>query len=323
MFFQKKNDKCPHYFFNQGWGESLALEKLSKYSFQNDSAKKLKLDLRPGKEKYKHSYFEGSFVSPFPHEYLPAEAKEVHFQIHSPAEEFEKFPICILFSMTGDEGYSYRFNSYSKYLLKKGIATLLLENPFYGLRRPSYQKDFHFVSVSDMLAMALSAVEEGIALLHWLKERGCSKLGVAGVSQAAMMAGAVGALTPFPVAVGCSLVAHSPEVILCDGLLRKFVNWKALNMENFAETQYRLIQLFAPTDLTKLPRPCFPKATILQGAFNDLVAPRYSVKMIHRLWPGSELRWLPGTHLTSLALHKNSFSKIICDSFANLETTSC
>jgi hypothetical protein len=315
----KKEPKNSQYFFNEGWGNEQHLKTLSEYTLQENKLRNIEIQISTPAKLDSHFVSQGRFKSPFPSEYLPEEAKEVHFELHSPGENFADFPVCVIFSMTGDQGYTYRYNAYVKALLKKGIGSLLVENPFYGTRRPSYQKDFHFVSVQDMLVMALSSVEEGLAIVNWLRNQGCKKIGVGGVSQAAMIAGGIGALTPFPIAVACSLVAHSPEVILCDGLLRKFVNWKTLHSESYAETQYRLIKLFKGTDLTQLPRPFFPKATLLQGARIDLVAPRYSVKMIHRLWPGSELSWLPGTHITSLLYHKRSFPKLVAKAFKRLE----
>lgn len=321
MSFFFEREKPEQRFFNNGWGDPEKLKILASHDLQSFNLVTPQVTLKEKENLNSHWECEGSFRSAFAVDYLPQESHLSRFKILAPDENIFDHPLCLLFAMTGDQGFSYRRTHYALPLLKKGIGSVLLENPLYGARRPAYQQDYFFVSVTDMVAMALAAVEEGVTLIRWLKEQqGVPYLGVAGLSQAAMMAGAVAAVTPFPIAAVCSLVAHSPEVILCDGLLRKFVNWEALKGTTQAEIQYQLIQAFRSTDLTKLRRPAYPEATLLQGAYNDFVAPRYSVKMIHRLWPGSELRWLPGTHLTSLALHKKSFVNLIVEAFKRIES---
>ena len=52
--------------------------------------------------------------------------------------------------------------------------------------------------------------------MYWLKGQGVEKIGVAGISQAAMMAGGVGAYTPFPIAVAANAFRVSATGILSE-----------------------------------------------------------------------------------------------------------
>lgn len=230
----------------------------------------------------------------------------------------EKVPLCICFPMTGDEGFSIRTRTFAVPLVNKGIGVIMLENPYYGSRRPKDQKNYFLSRVHDMLVMCIAAVEEGRALVEWARREGHPQIGVAGVSQGGMIAAAVSSLTEIPLAVAISLAAHSPDVILTEGLLRSFVDWSALGEEH-EKVAERLREIFAIGDLSKMPSPRHPRASYILGAKRDLVVPKYSVQRIHEKWTGSRLKWLPGTHVTSIALHEKAFRNVTLKAFEALE----
>ncbi len=68
-------------------------------------------------------------------------------------------------------------------LLKEyGIASIILENPFYGLRKPKEQLRSSLHNVSDLFVMGGALILETLALLHWCEKEGYGPLGVSGVS---------------------------------------------------------------------------------------------------------------------------------------------
>ena len=101
---------------------------------------------------------EGTFLSPFATG-LPSECRQACFQVITPmywqnhhhdaslsAEEEgvrEKMrrlrPIVIVLAGTGEQGYDRRRHLISYPLARLGIASLVLESPFYGKRRPAGQ----------------------------------------------------------------------------------------------------------------------------------------------------------------------------------------
>ena len=63
----------------------------------------------------------------------------------------------VAFAATGDEGFDGRRNRLSVPLAARGIASILLEMPFYGLRRPEGQEGPKVRHVSDACAWLLVA----------------------------------------------------------------------------------------------------------------------------------------------------------------------
>lgn len=67
-------------------------------------------------------------------------------------------------------------------LKERGIGALLLENPFYGTRKPKGQTRSQLNHVSDLLVMGLSLILECINLIGWLQGRGFGPIGLTGIS---------------------------------------------------------------------------------------------------------------------------------------------
>lgn len=59
----------------------------------------------------------------------------------------------------------------------QGIATLALESPYYGERKPGYQQGAKLHRVSDLLLLGRATIEESLFLLQWMAQQGHSKLG--------------------------------------------------------------------------------------------------------------------------------------------------
>eukprot|EP00877_Chromochloris_zofingiensis_P006524 jgi/Chrzof1/2124/Cz11g03140.t1 len=61
--------------------------------------------------------------------------------------------------------------------LAKGVATFVLESPYYGARRPPDQKGSKLRYVSDLLALGWATIYESLHLLHWMEKEGYSSKG--------------------------------------------------------------------------------------------------------------------------------------------------
>jgi hypothetical protein len=53
-----------------------------------------------------------------------------------PTLEHKQFPLCIQLAATGDQGLWKRRRFIAQPLLAQGIGSLILENAYYGSRRP-------------------------------------------------------------------------------------------------------------------------------------------------------------------------------------------
>jgi pimeloyl-ACP methyl ester carboxylesterase len=72
------------------------------------------------------------------------------------------------------------------------------------------------------------------------------------------------------------------------------------------------------TDVTRFPRPQRPDAAVLVAATEDAYVSRESVLELQRHLPGSEVRWVPGGHVSSFVLHHGEFRRAIEDSLNRL-----
>lgn len=61
--------------------------------------------------------------------------------------------------------------------LWQGIATMVLESPFYGARRPHYQFKSQLLRVSDLLTLGRATIEESLCLLEWASRHAFPRLG--------------------------------------------------------------------------------------------------------------------------------------------------
>jgi hypothetical protein len=97
-----------------------------------------------------------------------------HFQLVLPRDHrigTDSIPIGICYAGTGDQGYSRRRLLTANPLLKEyRIGTIILESPYYGLRKPRHQNGSTLFYVSDLLIMGGGIMLETIALLHWCQK---------------------------------------------------------------------------------------------------------------------------------------------------------
>jgi hypothetical protein len=59
----------------------------------------------------------------------------------------------------------------------QNVATLSLESPYYGARKPAGQSGSKLQRVSDLLVMGRATIEESLFLLAWAQRQGHSRLG--------------------------------------------------------------------------------------------------------------------------------------------------
>jgi len=68
-------------------------------------------------------------------------------------------PQCVLYLPgTGDHGFTLRRNL-AHGLLKRGVAAVILEGPFYGRRRPPLQPGAKLRHVTDLLLLGRTTIE--------------------------------------------------------------------------------------------------------------------------------------------------------------------
>jgi pimeloyl-ACP methyl ester carboxylesterase len=249
---------------------------------------------------------------------LPEESRDVHFAMLEPVTRpAGARSAVVLLAATGEEGYFLR-RRFALPLLARGHSVVLVENPFYGLRRPRGQLGPALRTVREQFAMNLATVLEGRALVGWLRAQDHERVVLSGYSQGGIMAAFVSALTPF--ATGCVPrgAGARVEAIFTTGALSRAMRWDRLAREAGGVDQARAFfaECLAPVRVDLHPPPLDTRACIVVGARHDAFVPPEEAFALHRHWPGAELRWDEAGHITAAMLAQGAHQRAILDALA-------
>eukprot|EP00742_Colponemidia_sp_Colp-10_P004922 GILJ01005256.1.p1 GENE.GILJ01005256.1~~GILJ01005256.1.p1 ORF type:complete len:442 (+),score=52.36 GILJ01005256.1:229-1554(+) len=241
-----------------------------------------------------------------------------------PSSSFFSTGVTVLLSATGQEGYQWRTDNVAVPLARESqVGTVILENPFYGKRRATYaESSGRIYSVSDLLAMGLTGIQEAKALLTWLHETGFKHLCVSGMSMGAILSLLTAVQIPLEVGVAAFLPAHSVAHAWTHGVLSSVICWDALmkdrklTLEQAKELFYGILD---ETDIRRYPLPKAVEAAILVAAIDDAYTPADSAKIVHEHWVGSEMRYIPGGHVSAFVWYTADFRRAICDSLSKVK----
>ncbi|KAL3289753.1 hypothetical protein HHI36_023148 [Cryptolaemus montrouzieri] len=187
---------------------------------------------------------EGSFTSPLAL-YMPnlihQDVKTAYFQLvlplNWPTGGFK--PVCIHFAGTGDHFFWRRRNIMAKPLLQNGIGAIILENPYYGLRKPEGQLRSSLQYVSDIFIMGGCLVLESIVLLNWCAQLGFGPLGVTGISMGGHMASLAASNWPAPIVLVPCLSWSTASPVFTEGVMSESIDWNKLQEEYLADKTYQ------------------------------------------------------------------------------------
>nr|XP_044987467.1 protein ABHD18 isoform X3 [Jaculus jaculus] len=118
------------------------------------------------------------------------------------------------------------------------MASLLLENPYYGCRKPKDQVRSSLKNVSDLFVMGGALILESAALLHWLEREGYGPLGMTGISMGGHMASLAVSNWPKPMPLIPCLSWSTASGVFTTGVLSKSVNWRELEKQYYTQTVY-------------------------------------------------------------------------------------
>lgn len=254
----------------------------------------------------------GRFESPAA-SYLPPESRVAPVEQWMPRPDA---PICLLLATTAEEGFGRR-RPFARWLAAHGIGALLLENPYYGARRPAGQRAAYLRTVADQFAMNLATVEEAAALLRTFHLRG-HRVGVTGYSQGGVMAAFAAAVSDFAVVVVPRGAARAAGPVFTESALSQAMCWDTLAREagSHDAARARFLESLEPVRVDRFDAPRDPSLAILVASRHDGFIPAAEAEALHRHWEGSELRWVDGGHLTGLVLHHHVHRRAVLDAFA-------
>ncbi|XP_035525622.1 LOW QUALITY PROTEIN: protein ABHD18-like [Morone saxatilis] len=204
-----------------------------------------------------------------------------------------------------------------------GMGSLLLENPYYGYRKPKDQLRSSLKNVSDLFVMGGALILESTVLLRWLEREGYWPLGMTGISMGGYMASLAVTNWPKPIPlVPClswstassvfTTVTHLVDIITKHCSRGAFLS--LLVDENSAIMKYctndkptagdgKLPPIVLPSVLV----PVDTSLIIVVQAKEDAYIPRTGVLSLQEIWPGCEVRYLNGGHISAYLFKQNVF----------------
>lgn len=300
-------------FFPDGWGDRVVCETIDPDSEAARPPARIAVALGRFERAFGGRLAEGRFDSP--QQALPACARTARVKVLLP--EGPLAGVAVHLAASGDQGFAMRLR-FAAPLLARGLGAVVLENPYYGSRRPPEQLRHAFRSVSDLHLMGSATFREGRALLRWVRDTLGVPAGVTGFSMGGQMAAMVGAATPFPIAVVPIAPSCAPDSVLRDGVLKHVVDFAACAIDGDARAaREALLDHLARFSVEALPAPRAPEAAVVVGTRADGVVPPREMERIARHW-GCELRWLPAGHVTAVLAYQGAMRTAIADAFDRL-----
>uniref|UniRef100_A0A1A7YHB4 Chromosome 4 open reading frame 29 n=2 Tax=Iconisemion striatum TaxID=60296 RepID=A0A1A7YHB4_9TELE len=185
---------------------------------------------------------DGYFISPLEHlvpGILPPEAVKARFQFIVPKRWQKNRPVCIQLAGTGDHFFWRRRTLMARPMIKEaGMGSLLLENPYYGYRKPKDQLRSCLKNVSDLFVMGGALILESTVLLRWLEREGYWPLGMTGISMGGYMASLAVTNWPKPIPLIPCLSWSTASSVFTTGVLSKAVNWRQLEKQFAVNSVY-------------------------------------------------------------------------------------
>ncbi|CAL8141211.1 unnamed protein product [Orchesella dallaii] len=189
---------------------------------------------------------------------LPEVAETAHFQMVLPYKWTTKDrPIVIQMAGTGDHHFWRRRHLLARPLLKEhGIASIILENPFYGFRKPKEQRRSNLLNVSDIFVMGGSLILEAMALLRWCERENYGPFCLHGISMGGHMASLAATNWPKPIPLVPCLSWSTASGVFTKGVMAGAIDWKSLETQFLADKVYRdeLSKMLEPDDTDKAYR---------------------------------------------------------------------
>ncbi|WP_437922904.1 alpha/beta hydrolase family protein [Sorangium sp. So ce291] len=248
---------------------------------------------------------DGTFPSPLaelPEACRTAHVRELSPRVRRPAPDQ---PMYVMLAASGDEGFATRTRLLRPMVESTGIGVLLLESPFYGLRRPPGQRGTALRTFADLMLMNMGMLEEGRALLAWLAANGHRQLGITGFSMGGVQAALVAAHWREPLAAAIFCAGRSAVRVFTRELLSRSVEFERLGRDagGAAEARRQMVEYIELLDIDRHPLPQHPAAAVIVGARYDGYVFPEEVQRLHEHWKGSELKWLLTGHAGALMQH--------------------
>ncbi|TVQ87291.1 MAG: abhydrolase domain-containing 18 [Deltaproteobacteria bacterium] len=291
--------------FRDGWGDLSFAEALADHIRDPGPAAVVRPDLGPPTRVLQADLRIGTFPSPSPH--LPEESRTARFWWLHPADQ----PVrgaALAFASWGDEGPTLRGRLLGS-LVREGVSIVILENPFYGVRRRQGQRAGGLRTVRDFMAMQAAAFDEGRALLGWMSREIQAPTATVGFSMGGHLAGALACVSAGPTPVAILAPPRCPSQPFTDGPLAACIDWDALGGPR-PEVRDRWRAIMDLFDLLDFPAPREPSLARVIGCRTDGLVPVEHAEHISARW-SAPLEWVPVGHVGAALTHGKALRRAV------------
>jgi len=241
-------------FFTKGWGKPEDLKSI--FEFRRRLAKRSEaltyvnkshqITITKDENKSDHRRIEGHFRTPLADylpQLLPPETETAYFQAILPLDQANHGrlkPVCIHYAGTGDHYFWRRRGLMALPLLKeRGVSSIILENPFYGLRKPKDQFRSSLQQVSDLFVMGAALILESLVIMNFVDREGFCPIVAHGISMGGHMASLGATVWDKPIGLVPCLSWTSASLTFTKGVLTGAINWDLLEKQYSKHNAYK------------------------------------------------------------------------------------
>jgi len=294
-------------FFNNGCGDVEYLDELIDIYNKIPPLKEIDIKWKNNRKILGLEIAEGTFISPA-NKFLPTESKIAYIKKVMPINATKETPVVVHFPGTGDEGFRRREFFLAVPLAKKGVGSIILEAPFYGLRRPHNQEGMYIREASDLFKMVHCMFDEGRSILNYLDKRGFKKIVTTGFSMGGILSVMTGFQHETVSGVVPCVTPHSPHSVFLEQTLKDSLNWEAMERTlppGHTTPKDFLVKYFDLSNMETFPRFRLPTEVEIIAATHDAYVPKESGEILAHQLKAKQVTWIDGGHVSALVLYSN------------------
>ena len=265
--------------FRDGWGDLSRVEALAEQLRNPGPPAVLDVDLSPATRVLGADLRIGTFDSPAAH--LPDPVRTGRFWWLHPVDQHVRGAV-VAFASWGEEGPTLRGRMIGG-LVREGISVLILENPFYGVRRREGQRSTSLRTVGDFVDMQGATFDEARALVAWTSRQVDAPIAVTGFSMGGHLAATVACAAPSTLPVAVLAPPRCPSEPFTAGPLSTCIDWEALGGDT-PEVHARWTAIMDLFEVIDLPLPRAPELTRIIACRDDGLVPPDHAHAIAARW---------------------------------------
>jgi len=210
----------------------------------------------------------------------------VHGRLYTAGNQWQDKPVVILLhGWNMRSGYRVLFPRLARRFTKRGVNVAMFELPYHGPRKPRGKKAIHNFISGDLVHVVQAArqsLADARALIGWLKEQGCPRVGLWGISLGAWLSG---------------LLACEDKRVDCAALMAPVSRMDRVIAElDFCAPIRRSLGgapvRLGPLNLANRRLKTAPANVLLIACEHDLFVPIATAEDLSEVWSGAEL-WRP------------------------------